>query len=296
MSQASIFDNIIQLPDPSLKAKAERLIGFEKRFSRVFGNLKLLLDHESLQSWSKEHHKIELPILNSITDRYPLVILEGDAGTGKTVSAEAIADRMVRSLDKEGFFLKLSTRVRGEGLHGEMGKLVNDAFERLKTEAGKKRLAFLLIDEADAIATTRSTMQMHQEEKAAVNTLIQKIDEVRELKGRAIIFMSTNRLHFLDEAIVRRAALVMTFERPDFTERKELFQKELEGLGLNDYELNTLAEATGAEANDGLGFSFSDLRLKILPEAIAKAYPKEPLTFNILKETIQAIKPSPQIK
>lgn len=56
-----------------------------------------------------------------------------------------------------------------------MGNLVNDAFDKLRTEAGKKRLAFLFIDEADAIATTRSTMQMHQEEKAAVNTLIQKL-------------------------------------------------------------------------------------------------------------------------
>jgi AAA+ superfamily predicted ATPase len=77
-----------------------------------------------------------------------------------------------------------------------MGNLVNDAFAELKTQAGKKRIAFLLIDEADAIASTRSTMQMHQEEKAAVNTLIQKIDEIRELNGRAILFMSTNRLHF----------------------------------------------------------------------------------------------------
>ena len=62
-----------------------------------------------------------------------------------------------------------------------MGKLVNDAFSELKSQAGKRRFAFLLIDEADAIATTRGTNQMHQEEKAAVNTLIQKIDEIREI-------------------------------------------------------------------------------------------------------------------
>ena len=202
---------------------------------------------------------------------------------------------MVRELGKEGFFLKLSTRVRGEGLHGQMAQLVNDAFDRLKKEAGKKRLAFLLIDEADAIATTRSTAQMHQEEKAAVNTLIQKIDDIRSLQGRAILFMSTNRIHFLDEAIVRRAAVIMTFERPNDDERRELLGKELDGLKLSDAQLENLAVLTGPSKNGGIGYSFSDLRLRYLPEAIAKAYPNNSLTYEILKATAEQINPSPII-
>ena len=194
---AAIFDNTIELPNKEVQAQTESLIGFENKFKRIYNNLKLLLDQDSLTEWSKKHHKTELPIIKQLKEKYPLIILAGDAGTGKTISAVSIADKMTRELKKEGFFLKLSTRVRGEGLHGEMGKLVNDAFSELKSQAGKRRFAFLLIDEADAIATTRGTNQMHQEEKAAVNTLIQKIDEIRELNGRAIIFMSTNRLHFI---------------------------------------------------------------------------------------------------
>lgn len=290
-----IFDNIIELPSATVKEKTNSLIGFESKFERIYTNLKLLLDQEGLSSWSKKFHKNQLPILDYLTDRYPLIILAGDAGTGKTASAVSIADRMVRELGKEGFFLKLSTRVRGEGLHGEMGKLVNDAFRQLKENAGKKRLAFLLIDEADAIATTRSTMQMHQEEKAAVNTLIQKIDEIRELKGRAIIFMSTNRLNYIDEAIIRRAAVVMEFERPNNEERKETFAKDLDGLNLSESDLIKLADATGPENNDGLGYSFSDLRLKIIPEAIAKCYPHTALSLQAIEQAIQSIKPSPKI-
>lgn len=291
----SIFDNTIELPSSAIKERAKHLIGFEAKFQRIFGNLKLLLDQEGLKEWSKKFYNSELPIINQLTDRYPLVILSGDVGTGKTVSSEAIADRAVRELGKEGFFLKLSTRVRGEGLHGQMGNLVNDAFLQVKNQAGKRRLAFLLIDEADAIATTRSTLQMHQEEKAAVNTLIQKIDEVRELQGRVIIFMSTNRLHFLDEAIIRRAAVILEFERPTQEERKELFASSLEGIKFTPKELDELAELTSPEKNNGLGHSFSDVKLKILPEAVAKSFPDEPLTFNILKETIIKIKPSPKI-
>jgi SpoVK/Ycf46/Vps4 family AAA+-type ATPase len=293
---ASIFDNTIDLPNAGIKERTENLIGFETKFQRIFGNLKLLLDQEGLKKWSKKHHNVELPVIAHLTERYPLIILAGDAGTGKTVSAEAIADRMTRELKKEGFFLKLSTRVRGEGLHGQMGNLVNDAFVELKKQAGKNRLAFLLIDEADAIATSRSTTQMHQEEKAAVNTLIQKIDEIRDLKGRAIIFMSTNRLHFIDEAIVRRAAVILEFERPNEEERKDLFKKSLSGIEFTDEQLLEFANLTSPEQNNELGHSFSDIRLKVLPEAIAKSFPDRPLTFDILCETIKDIKPSPKIK
>lgn len=293
---ATIFDNTIELPNKSIDEKTESLIGFESKFQRIYGNLKLMLDQEGLLAWSEKHHKAVLPIINQLTERYPLIILSGDVGTGKTVSAEAIANRMVKELGKEGFFLKLSTRVRGEGLHGQMGNLVNDAFAELKKQAGKRRLAFLFIDEADAIATTRSTMQMHQEEKAAVNTLIQKIDEIRENKGRTIIFLSTNRVHLIDEAIVRRAAVVLEFERPNEQERKELFKKSLEGIQFEEKELQELANLTSPEHNQGLGHSFSDIRLKILPEAITLSFPESPLTFENLCKTIKSVKPSPRIR
>ena len=292
---ATIFDNTIELPNSEIQERTKNLIGFDTKFNRIYSNLKLLLDQDSLIEWSKKFHKVELPIIGQLKDKYPLIILAGDAGTGKTVSAESIADRMTRELKKEGFFLKLSTRVRGEGLHGQMGNLVNDAFAELKVQAGKKRIAFLLIDEADAIATTRSTSQMHQEEKAAVNTLIQKIDEIRELNGRAVVFMSTNRLHFIDEAIIRRAAIILEFERPTTEERKELFSKSLIGLDFTEEQLNQLADITSPEKNENLCYSFSDIRLKILPEAIANAYPDKALSFEIILETISNVKPSPKI-
>jgi SpoVK/Ycf46/Vps4 family AAA+-type ATPase len=292
---ATIFDNITELPSKEVQLQSESLVGFNDKFDRIYNNLKLLLDQSSLSEWSKEHHNVELPIIQQLKDKYPLIILAGDAGTGKTISASAIADRMTRELKKEGFFLKLSTRVRGEGLHGEMGKLVNDAFSQLKEQAGKNRLAFLLIDEADAIATTRSTSQMHQEEKAAVNTLIQKIDEIRELKGRAIVFMSTNRLHFIDEAILRRAAIILEFKRPTKEECVELYQKSLLGLSLSIEQFEEIAEMSLKKESNNVGYSFSDIRLKVLPEAVAKAFPHHPLTFEILKETINTITPSPEI-
>src|SRR5690554_750574 len=172
-----------------------------------------------------------------------------------------------------------------------MGNLVNDAFDKLKQETGKRKLAFLLIDEADAIATSRGTQQMHQEEKAAVNTLIQRLDELRSMKGRAVVFMSTNRLHYLDEAIVRRAAIVLEFKRPDFEERYELFKHELEGASFSEEQLKELAELTGKNENNTVSFTFSDLRLRLLPEVISKAFlTKEKVSIELIKETIIDVK------
>jgi SpoVK/Ycf46/Vps4 family AAA+-type ATPase len=108
--------------------------------------------------------------------------------------------------------------------------------------------------------------------------------------------MATNRLHFIDEAILRRAAVIMEFGRPDDGERKELFLKTLDGVGLKPSELDKLVKLTGPNGNGTIGYSFSDLTLKVLPEAIAASFPDKPLTFDILEEVLQRVKPSPEIK
>ena len=139
-----------------------------------------------------------------------------------------------------------------------MSQLIQDAFENLTTQAGKNRLSFLLIDEADSIATLRSTEQMHQEEKAAVNTLIQKIDEIRQVGGRAIVFLCTNRANVIDQAIVRRAALHIEFFRPSEAECLELLKQDLEGVGLTAEQLDELASLISGRQHKGVGYSFSD--------------------------------------
>jgi len=64
----------------------------------------------------------------------------------------------------------------------------------------------LIIDEADSLAAKRNGGQSHHEDKVAVNTLIQKIDDVRRLEGRSLVILCSNRYESLDPAILRRAA------------------------------------------------------------------------------------------
>ena len=100
----NIFDNTLELPNLAIQERTKNLIGFEAKYNRIYSNLKLMLDQEGLIEWSKKFHKTELPIIGQLKDKYPLVILAGDAGTGKTVSAESIADRMTRELKRRIFF------------------------------------------------------------------------------------------------------------------------------------------------------------------------------------------------
>lgn len=289
------FDYLHELPNARFDARQRGLIGFDERYRRIAGNLRLVLEPDSVEEWSRRHHGRVLGAVASLADRYPLVLFEGDVGTGKTATAEAVADRLCRDLGRDGQILKLSTRVRGQGLHGEMSRLMQEGFRRLVEEAGKRRLAFLLIDEADALATRRDTDQMHQEEKAGVNTLIQKIDELRAVRGRALVFLTTNRPDIIDPAVVRRASVRCTFERPSDGERRALLNAELEGSSISDSEVEMLVSATGPGAHDGVGFTFSDIRHRLLPEAIAAAYPDGPITFDHLHRLASTLDPAPVV-
>ncbi len=290
------FDTQRELPSRELENIAETLVGFERHYEALKNHLMVVLMSDRVDEWSKKYYEQIIPLCKVIQQRYPLFLFSGDVGTGKTVTAECAANRLTKEMEREGFLLKLSTRVRGKGLHGEMSQLIQDAFENLTTQAGKRRLSFLLIDEADSIASLRSTEQMHQEEKAAVNTLIQKIDEIRQVGGRAVVFLCTNRANVIDQAVVRRAALHIEFSRPNEEECLELLKHDLQGIGLTSKELRELASLTSAGGHYGdNGYTFSDFRLRFLPEAIARAFPNQGLTFDILKEAALVVKPSPRI-
>ena len=288
------FDERINLYSSDIEKVAETLIGFDERYRAISSHLRMILSPDSLDEWARKFHKKDIAVCKLMRRRHPLFLLSGDVGTGKTVSAECAANRITKEMDREGVLLKLGAQVRGRGLHGEMTQKVRDAFEELKSAAGKKRLAFLVIDEADAVASLRDTEQMHQEEKSAINTLIQRIDQIREIGGRAAVFLCTNRVHVLDQAIVRRAALHLEFNRPNDAERVELLQRDLAGLSLSDKEINELAAMTGAR-DELPGYTYSDFRLRFYPHAVASVYPGEPLTWAALKKSAAEVAPSPAI-
>lgn len=290
-----LFELELELPNAAIAAASARLVGFEVRYQRLHRDLRLLSDPEELRVWSKKHHHKELVICNAVADRYPLVIFAGDVGTGKTVTAEGACDRLAREARREAMLFKLSTRVRGSGKVGQMSTLLNQAFEVVARQAGKTRHAFLIIDEADSLASTRDTGQSHHEDKVAVNTIIQKVDDLRRHNGRILVFLCTNRAGALDPAIVRRAARTEVFDRPTNQERGELLRMDLEGLNIEDDVIRELVRLTGPQGGRP-GFTFSDLRSKLLPDALCRAFPNRPLTGDDLVQAAKQVRASPEAK
>lgn len=296
MSQNS-FDYRAELPSDKDEDIARSLIGFDARYQMMRNHLKMILSPDEVDVWAAKYHQKGLALCQLMRQRHPMFLFSGDVGTGKTVTAQCAANRLTKEMAAAGVLLKLGSQIRGRGLHGEMTQKVRDAFEELKSAAGKKRLAFLIIDEADAVASMRDTEQMHQEEKSAINTLIQRIDDVREAGGRIVVFLCTNRPHVLDQAIVRRAALHLEFKRPNEAERTELLTRDLNGLNLSDEDIQSLVRLTGADKDKCRpGYTYSDFRLRIYPHAVATTFPNKPLTLDGLKQAIQETPPSAEIK
>jgi SpoVK/Ycf46/Vps4 family AAA+-type ATPase len=297
VTQSIYFESETALPDARLSAKERTLLGFDNRYARIRDQIGLLLNIGQLPAWSKKYYGRQvLAICNSVAEQYPLIVFHGDVGTGKTATAECVANRWVNEAKVDDSSLyKLSNRVRGTGKVGEMGTFIADAFKKVVASAGKHRRAILIIDEGDSIASNRSQDQSHHEDKVAVNTLIQCVDDLRNHDGRVIVFLCTNRLSVLDAAIRRRAAIVEEFRRPDAAERKLLFAMDLKGLSFSDGQIGALVAATGAAGASPV-WTYSDIRTRLYPAALALAFPDKPLHFDHFRTAITGMTPSPVLE
>lgn len=291
----SVFESKTPLPDSDITARTKGLLGFERLYLRVSKQLQLLINLDRVEAWSKEHHGKRLALVDVLRDQYPFAIFYGDVGTGKSAMAEAIGNRIAKdSKVEDSILFKLSNRIRGTGSVGEMGTLISQAFEEIKRSIGKDRRAILIIDEGDSLAATRTQEQSHHEDKVAVNTLIQAIDELRASKGRIFTILCTNRMSVLDPAIQRRAAVVEHFRRPDDAQRKELFGMDLADLGLTPTQIASLVASTGASGSKP-SWTYSDIRTRLYPAAVALAFPETALTFAHIEQALHVTSPSPAL-
>jgi hypothetical protein len=71
-----------------------------------------------------------------------------------------------------------------------------------------------------------------------------------------------------------------------------LFEMDLDGLDLKSSQLEELVTLTG-ERNGGPPLTYSDIRSRLYPAALAKAFPKRALTFSDLRDVAGVIKPTP---
>ena len=135
---------------------------------------------------------------------------------------------------------------------------------------------------------------MHHEDRAGVNALLRGIDEVSRADDLPVLtILCTNRLSAIDPAVQRRDASIQTFVRPDREQRKALLGVLLKGVKLADTELDSLAASTGKTQDRPYGFTYSDLRKRLVPDAVLAAYRSGvPLTYEILAKVLETVKPN----
>src|SRR6186713_2646368 len=138
----------------------------------------------------------------------------GAPGTGKTICAEAIAHALSRRL-----LVVRYAEVESMWL-GETPKNVAAVFRMAREEN-----AVLLFDEADAIASRRSTSIDHaisRESNAVINVLLQELE-----RFNGVVIFATNLAANFDPAFERRIRTHVLFEMPGAKEREQIWRVQM---------------------------------------------------------------------
>ena len=156
-------------------------------------------------------------------------LFAGESGTGKSMSAEALAGELNVPL----FSVDLASIV--DKYIGETEKNLEEVFRAVENEDG-----VLLFDEADALFGKRSDVSDARDRYANIEVayLLQRIES---FDGLAIL--TTNLRANLDEAFQRRLDMIVDFPEPDAAGRKVIWGKALAGFpeAFTDEDLETLA-------------------------------------------------------
>ncbi|KPV74782.1 uncharacterized protein RHOBADRAFT_53721 [Rhodotorula graminis WP1] len=155
-----------------------------------------------------------------------VMALHGAPGTGKTLTAEAVAEHLRRPL------YAVSA--------GELGHNASSLEQQLRVilELATAWQAVLLIDEADIFLAKRDPL--HLERNALVGIFLRMLEYFS-----GVLILTTNRIEEFDEAFMSRFAIVLRFDELDKAARQTLWQRFLRKvaprLDLGAFDLARLA-------------------------------------------------------
>ncbi|MFF3843103.1 AAA family ATPase [Streptomyces sp. NPDC001930] len=298
-SQDDLFHPVIELPEPTRRARYDRLVGLDGMKLRLRKEAALLSDPRRLQAWAAAHHGGDVAALTLFADRAPLFVFAGDVGSGKSALAESFGCDLADFLNLPAYLYRLKLATRGSGLVGEMTSLIGDAFTHMHTAGkrvsgpqGARAVQILVVDEADALVQSREAQQMHHEDRAGVDAFLAGIDSLAGARLPVVVVLCTNRLGALDPAVMRRAAATFTFARPNDDQRHTVLAQALDGLGIRPETIRKVVELTGPTAGRP-GYTFSDLTQRLVPAAVFRAFPDRPVTDDDLLALAEELEPTP---
>ncbi len=173
------------------------------------------------------------------------VLLYGLPGTGKTLLAQAVANRT------DATFIRVVGSELVQKYIGDGAKLVRDIFKM----ARKKAPTIIFIDELDAIAARRLN-DANGAEREVQRTLMQLLAEMDgfDCRGDVRIIAATNRMDVLDPAILRpgRFDRVVNVPMPDMKAREIILNIHTKNMSISkDIDFKKLLSLTvGASGAD----------------------------------------------
>lgn len=153
-----------------------------------------------------------------------IFLLHGPAGSGKTLSAEAVAETLRRPL--------YSISV------GELGTTPENMEEKLRSilDLTHQWNAVLLLDEADIFMEARDTSNIQR--NAMVSIFLRQLEYYS-----GVMFLTTNRVATFDPAFFSRVSLAICYPKLDTSDREKVWYNVLKGAGVDVSQLDLSALA-----------------------------------------------------
>ena len=192
----------------------------------------------------------------------------GKPGTGKSITAEAIAQKMGMSIMKANY---------GELESALVGETSDHLVSVFQTAEANKSLLFF--DEADAILSKRIS-NLSQAADYGVNTAKSTLLTLLD-KFNGVIIFATNLFDNYDEAFLRRILFNIEFLPPDFEMRKKLWQFHLSEKVPREISYSDLATFSEGLCGGDIKNLTISLGLKLLTGRVAT------IDESLVKEEIE---------
>lgn len=194
-------EGLLEMREPRFRMK-DVVLG-----DRLLSAVDDLLKQQRKREWLREHGKTP----------NRRILLVGPPGSGKTMSAEAVAGELRLPL----FVIRLEsliTRFMGD----TAAKL------RLVFDETAKRRGVYLFDEFDAVGGQRTATNDVAEMRRVLNSFLQFMEEGNSTDS--VLICSTNHPSLLDRALLRRFDLVLEFDAPNAEQIRKLINSSIAPL------------------------------------------------------------------